>query len=539
MAEFEVKFLIHDEAQVDRLVAHFQSGNLEFHARPTVEITDRYFDTPNWQLLDSGWSYRWRDESGRLTVGLKSVAGGPGLVQIRQEVDQDVAAFPDAGHHLPDGSVARQLRGIDRNSLRELFTVQNRRRLYDLRIADGSRIELAIDQVRITGAEPRRNDEPNCLEFNELELELKDGHEDSLRQLAKMLQHQFELMRSRSSKFARGIKAAGWSPPMMAGDPPEQIPDTASLRDLCQQQLTADDAVSRLACRCLFDACESMLTQESTAMEGRDTEGVHQMRVSTRRIRAGLRAFRKHVAPGLEKLWSPEFKWFADVLGNVRDLDVYLCNLEHHLTTIPADDAAALGEYREDLLGRWKNARQDLVDCLAGPRYQHLRNGFAGSLRDGLSGVAEKSGRSKTIRRAARRLFAAQYRNVIRTGRTITPDSANDTLHALRIECKRLRYLFEFFHPIYGKSFNPFIRKLKKLQNVLGSFQDACVATERTRQFAGEVAMRPENRDLLIAIGQMIRIHSVQAADCRDRFRDVWSRFDQKGQRKRMLAMLK
>lgn len=539
MAEFEVKFLIQDEAQVDQLVAHFQSGNLEFHSQPTVDIIDRYLDTTDWRLLRAGWSYRWRDESGKLTIGLKSIACGPGLVQIRQEVDQHVAAFPECGHHLPDGSVARQLSGVGQDNLRELFTVQNRRRLYDLRTADGASIELAIDQVRITGSAPHPNDGPGHQDFNELELELKDGHADSLRNLAEMLQQRFGLMRSRTSKFDRGIQTAGWSPPGMANGPAEQVQDTGYLRKLCQNRLSSDDAVSRLAYRCFLDSYEEMLAKEPTAREGTDPEGVHQMRVSTRRIRAGLRAFRKHVSPGFGKTWNREFKWLADVLGNVRDLDVHLCSLTHHIELLPAEDAASLGEYREYLLGLWSSARQDLVDCFTGPRYQQLRNGFANSLRDGLSEMSERPARSQTIRRAARQLFATQYKHVISTGRTITPDSPNDTLHALRIECKRLRYLFEFFHPIYGKSFNPFIRRLKKLQNVLGSFQDACVATERARLFAGQVAMRPENRGQLLAVGQMIRIHRVQAADCRDHFRDVWSRFDQKGQRKRLLALLR
>jgi CHAD domain-containing protein len=54
-----------------------------------------------------------------------------------------------------------------------------------------------------------------------------------------------------------------------------------------------------------------------------------------------------------------------------------------------------------------------------------------------------------------------------------TPD---DTVHRLRIECKKLRYLMEFFAELFPKEeWEGMLRLLRRLQNRLGEFNDARV----------------------------------------------------------------
>jgi CHAD domain-containing protein len=95
------------------------------------------------------------------------------------------------------------------------------------------------------------------------------------------------------------------------------------------------------------------------------------------------------------------------------------------------------------------------------------------------------------------------------------------------------------FHPIYGKSLKPFVPRLKRLQDVLGDFQDACVATQRLRRYGDSVLLQTKSRGELIALGQLIAAQLRRAADRRAHFREVWKRFDRKNARKRVLAALK
>ena len=121
----------------------------------------------------------------------------------------------------------------------------------------------------------------------------------------------------------------------------------------------------------------------------------------------------------------------------------------------------------------------------------------------------------------------------------ITPASRDEKLHALRIRCKQLRYLLEFFRPAYGGLLKAETRRLKKLQDVLGDFQDACVAGETASPTTPKACpCAAGNRGQLIALGQLIGGQDRQAAMCRADFAGAWERFDSTGGRTGLLTRL-
>ena len=81
-------------------------------------------------------------------------------------------------------------------------------------------------------------------------------------------------------------------------------------------------------------------------------------------------------------------------------------------------------------------------------------------------------------------------------------------------------------------------RRLKKLQDVLGEFQDACVAGQMLRDYAEGLPMRSSNRGQLIALGRLIGGQNRQAAMRRADFAGAWERFDSVGGRTGLLARL-
>jgi inorganic triphosphatase YgiF len=127
MAEIEAKFLIEDPAQITQLVDTLKAADTEVQPIPAVDILDRYLDTPDWQVLQEGWAYRWRDAPGKRKVGLKSVALNGGAVQEREEIEQPVTELPKKFRRLPKGPVARKLSNVRRKKLNELFQVRNQR----------------------------------------------------------------------------------------------------------------------------------------------------------------------------------------------------------------------------------------------------------------------------------------------------------------------------------------------------------------------------------------------------------------------------
>ena len=61
-------------------------------------------------------------------------------------------------------------------------------------------------------------------------------------------------------------------------------------------------------------------------------------------------------------------------------------------------------------------------------------------------------------------------------GAKITPETPSSSLHALRIEAKKFRYILEFFRSLFEvESVDRYLKQMKVLQNNLGDFNDLSV----------------------------------------------------------------
>ena len=97
--EIEAKFLIEDTASVAQVIDALRAHNVQ--SVFAVDVVDRYWDTLDWCLLKEGWTYRWREASGRKSLTLKSVEPIRDVVHRRREVEQRVAAFPESDYPIP------------------------------------------------------------------------------------------------------------------------------------------------------------------------------------------------------------------------------------------------------------------------------------------------------------------------------------------------------------------------------------------------------------------------------------------------------
>ena len=534
--EVEAKFLIDGAGQAGALVDSLKSQVA--HPPSRVDIVDCYWDTPDWSLYRAGWAFRWRSASGNKSLTLKSIDGGRDLLHRRQEVEQPGPESPDnLGHSIPDGLISDYLVDFNLTHLRELFRVYNSRRIFDIRTPDKTHVRASVDQVTVSATRPKGETPVDGAAFMELELELVEGREESLLQLAKTMQKRFGLLQSRRGKFDRGLQAASLTPP---GSSLTQrgYGNTPYLDELRRSDFSADDPMIHLAYRCFLDEFEGMLEQEPKAWEGLDPEGVHKMRVRIRRLRAAFRAFRDLMPADSVRAFNAELRWVAAALGNVRDLDVYRANLAHYTKGVQDDIAGQDRAYQHHLEVRWRKARKRLLACLGSKRYERLKARFAQFLGRGPSQRVMKTFGDVTVGAAARRLIGKRYKGVLRDGRAITPASSEESLHDLRIQCKRLRYLFEFFDPIYGRAFKPEIRDLKALQDVLGEFQDASVAAQHLRKYVQGMPARDRNGGQLIGVGHVNNGQERQEAIRWDDFPMAWMKFDREGARDSVLTRL-
>jgi CHAD domain-containing protein len=481
-------------------------------------FVDHYYDTPDRQLLRAGWAYRARDRDGERRVDLREFAPIEGA-RAPEEVEQPVLLARTRSTELPSGPVREQLAALVNGARsREMFSIHRQRLLCAIVAPDdaSTRIELAIDQSHVV-AESAAKNAPGALDFTELDLELKDGSRESLERLTGILQAQADLLPARLSPFERGLQAAGLSAPLAELGP---APGAA-------------DPLLELAYYHLREQLDLMRAQQLRAWEGLDTDGVHQMRVATRRIRAALRTFKEILPPRRVATFDAEFRWVANALGRVRDLDVYRDDLAHYMAAIPPDDAQSLAPYHRYLVEQAQAARQRLIAVLGSRRYAKLMARFERFVVSGPSHTALRRFRT-SAGNAVAEYVDKRLKSVLRHGRGIQTHMTADRLHALRIRCKRLRYTAEFFFCVAPDVLDRVIDETIRLQDFLGEHQDAWVASTRLRSYADTVAVRASHRALLLALGQLIQTQEQQATRQRERFRKAWRRFTKRLSRKKL-----
>src|SRR5690606_27761186 len=112
---------------------------------------------------------------------------------------------------------------------------------------------------------------------------------------------------------------------------------------------------------------------------GEDIEALHQMRVSTRRLRATIRVFDAILPPAMEH-FRDELQWVGHELGAVRDLDVQIEGLERLRAASSWEDAAALRPLIEVIEGERREERVRLLELLDSPRFDALVAEFSAAL---------------------------------------------------------------------------------------------------------------------------------------------------------------
>jgi CHAD domain-containing protein len=145
------------------------------------------------------------------------------------------------------------------------------------------------------------------------------------------------------------------------------------------------------------------------------------------------------------------------------------------------------------------------------------------------------------IERVASRRIWRMYKKVRKDGRAVTPDGPADAMHELRKDCKKLRYLIEFFRGLYPKDdVKDLIKALKALLDNLGAFQDLEVQADKLRGFArGFDLQDPDTLPTVMAIGALVADLLARQQAAHARFADCFAAFDKADNRKRYERLFK
>lgn len=255
--------------------------------------------------------------------------------------------------------------------------------------------------------------------------------------------------------------------------------------------IAPDDPMAEAGRKVLSIHFGRMLANEEGTRLGEDPEALHDMRVATRRMRAALALFAPYYKPKVLKPLGKGLRRTGRTLGAVRDLDVLIGKARTYGERLMSEGHGDLTPLLEAWTATREEARGRMLAYLDGPAYRRFVAGFTAFLVAPAAPAASPTA-SDQVRHVVPRLILERY-EVVRSFERLLPDGDLATYHALRIECKGLRYALEFFREVLGPETPALIKQVTAMQDLLGELQDARVAEQLLTSFLEEA---PATADL-------------------------------------------
>lgn len=439
-------------------------------------LTSVYFDTDKLKLRDHGVALRVRHIGKKRLQTIKVIQkGGRGALGRGEWEGEIVGSKPDLA--LAKGTALAPLmtKKLHRK-LRPVFeTVVER---VTLSVHSGeSDVEIAVDRGYIRAGRAR---EP----INEIELELKRGRPGDLMHVAERVVQSLPAAYGPRSKQDRGYA-------LVAGKATSAVPAAGIALNRGSSTATAFQVIAL--------ACLDHALANARSIRAGDAEGVHQMRVGLRRLRAALSLFTPlTVGPESETL-KAELKWLTEQLGPAREFDVFVREgIDPLRNEAPMAEITAL---TADIKRKRDRGFRRAKAAIDNERYRNLGIKMALWIANGeWARTNDKMIAALRDRPAA--LFAAEtlgkrLRKIVKKARRVDQLEPPQR-HKLRIAVKKLRYAKEFFSTLsdddrWGN--RSVGKQLKSLQAALGRLNDIemhkrigqeMVNDKRSPQQAGE-----------------------------------------------------
>ncbi|MDT5283199.1 MAG: hypothetical protein QOJ20_4394 [Mycobacterium sp.] len=423
--ERELKWDVDEHFALPRLDDIVAGADVE---RSTVTLNSAYYDTADRDLQAHGVLLRRRDGDDDTGWQLK-VPDAEGRVEVRTGLSDTPP--PDLTDALTGMRLGKPLVNV--------ATIRTTRDRY--RITDPRRhrlcAELADDHVRASI-------DDRLLAWREIEVELGPATRSMPRRLTERLTKAGATPSRYPSKLARVSRVKR----------PE--PDSGS-------------RAGRAIASYLTDQIDNMFDGDLGLRRGSDP--IHDTRVAIRRLRSTLRVFGKLLdRPAIGPV-DDDLKWFAGLLGEVRDCQVQRRRFEAALAKWPSE--LVLGpvanRIHTDLQTDQVQARSRVANEMNSQRYLDL---LATMQRWRTDPPMPAPPSFKALEKRARRALRKADR---RLAEGIEADD-DALLHRARKAAKRARYAADLLTPADGRA-KKTAKHYKQFQRVLGDHQDSVVAS--------------------------------------------------------------
>ena len=433
LLEREDKWDVDDQFVVPNLHDLVDGGDVD---RSTVHLESVYYDTADHDLQSHGIVLRRRNGDDDTGWQLK-VPDSEGRIEIRTSLADE-----------PPTELEELLTGLRLGKpLVNVATVRTERTRYRIRAnrRDDVCAELADDLVRASV-------DHRLLAWREVEVELGPDARSLARRLTKRLSKAGARPSRYPSKLAHAIAAP--PPPDVDGVAPSAFATYVS------EQIDA-----------IFDG-------DIALRRGQDP--IHDTRVAIRRLRSTIRVFGKLLDSAAAGHVDEELKWFAGLLGEVRDRQVQRRRFRGVLSDWPPEIVLGpvANRINTDLHSEQLRARKEVAEAMESPRYLDI----LATLQQWRAQVPVMT--TLSANKLRKRAVRAEHKADRRLAAAVNADD-DAMLHRARKAAKRARYAAELRRPLDESSAVKKTEKhFKRIQRVLGAHQDSVVASDALRRFA-------------------------------------------------------
>ncbi len=295
-----------------------------------------------------------------------------------------------------------------------------------------------------------------------------------------------------------------------------------------QLHLERDAPVHESVRQLLQATLTQMQQNEAGIRKDIDSEFLHDYRVALRRSRSILKQLKGVFELEALTRYQEMLKELGKRSNTLRDRDVSLLQQTALATSLPPELRPSLTLFFNEIAESRTQLHRKFCRYLASPSYRSFLEEWEAFITEpSLPDPLQAPNASRATHEVAVAAIKKAWKKLLRHGRKISREATDSELHALRIDCKKLRYLLEFFSSLFGhKTMTPAIRHLKELQENLGNFVDAAIQLQMLHRHL--LSLPPTDNPTLSAAstGGLMTIIYQKQEKARNTFHEAFRAFD-------------
>jgi CHAD domain-containing protein len=260
--------------------------------------------------------------------------------------------------------------------------------------------------------------------------------------------------------------------------------------------LTPDMSPRHAASLLISEMLAVIKANEVGIIENVDTEFLHDFRVSVRRIRALASQLKKVYPEEIMHALKCDFQMLGKMTNRLRDCDVLLNSKSEYKEMLPEMLRDGLKRFFRGITDIRRREINNFSVYLQSDKYHAMISKWRKFIDKDLHSDRDEA-RNQTIIKVSGKVIMKRLNQIADEIAKINADTPDEFIHALRIDCKKLRYSLEFFASLYPDNAAEPIARLKVIQTLLGDFNDCSVQID---ELSGRIRRLPAGKkDNLVA----------------------------------------